>query len=142
MDDRPPINNEHLVTERFGHWPSFHDAEVTWFQLDRSGPTAEFVVHAFEMTDKIDDRGYFILEKHCLVRFRCDRLESTTLGGFNQQNALFGIDFKRISENGQAEDQCDVTLEASCGLDGVVRCGAVSVVSVVPCSAEGEPVAA
>jgi len=53
------INNEAL-TNIFGYWPSFHDAEVTQVRLDRgegvgpagetTNPTLEADIHVFEMS--------------------------------------------------------------------------------------------
>lgn len=137
MADRPPINGEHLVTEQFGYWPSFHDAEIHWLRLNRTGPTAEFLVHAFDMTDTVDERGYYVLTKHCLVHFRCDGLIGSTLDGFNHQNVLFGLGIDYISDKDNT-DHWELSLETSYGLDGVITCESVSVTSITPCNSKGE----
>ena len=142
MGDRPTLNCERLVIDHFGYWPSFHDAEVLWLRLDRVGPAAEFVVHAFEMTDKVDDRGYFVLAKHCLVHFRCDRVISTALDGFNQQNALYGIELATARLKIKEQDHLKISLDAANGLDGVIECESASIISVSPCTSQGEAVAA
>ena len=46
----------------FGRWPSFHDAEVVRFLLERAappgaGPYIVADVHAFEMTDQVGTDG-------------------------------------------------------------------------------------
>ena len=84
------ITGADRLTSRFGGWPSFHDAEVVRLMLDRrgeNGPTAEMVVHAWLMTNKVDDRGYYVLEKHSLVRFVFDRITSIELAEFNHQTS-------------------------------------------------------
>ena len=87
------VNSRRLV-ERFGFWPSFHDAEVVSLTLDRrgeNGPTAELLVHTWAMTDKIDERGYYVLENHTLVRFMLEKVVSCEFSELNRQNVLFGL---------------------------------------------------
>ncbi len=63
-DDTPAIDGVELLVDRFGFWPSLHDAEVLWIRLDRSnglqfqGPTVEMLVHVFEMTSEVTEEGY------------------------------------------------------------------------------------
>ena len=100
---------EHIIggaplVERFGHWPTFHDAEIIRFTLDRSGsngPSAEMLVHTWAMTGKVDDRGYYALEKHTLVRFVFDRLIACELSDFNHQNVLFGLKIEGQDVDGE-----------------------------------------
>ena len=45
------IENGHLLTDRFGRWPSFHDAEVVRARFERAGEDAPFMecdIHLFE----------------------------------------------------------------------------------------------
>jgi hypothetical protein len=64
-----------LVTKIFGYWPSFHDAEIKWLKMESanangSDPTLEFVIHCWEMTNKVSSSGCFINEKNTLVHFQ------------------------------------------------------------------------
>jgi hypothetical protein len=59
----------------FGHWPSFHDAKVVRFVLDRSdasksGPSILAQVHTFAVTDEVGGDGAYVLKNHTLVSFR------------------------------------------------------------------------
>lgn len=61
----PTIENQELVTEIFGEWPSFHDAEVVSLRLDRQGegggedgPTLDAAIHVWRTTEEVDPRGY------------------------------------------------------------------------------------
>src|SRR4051794_31467997 len=83
------------LIERFGSWPSFHDAEVLRVMLDRRGdhpPTGEMLVHAWRMTDQVDDRGYYVRNTHTLVRFAFEGIASIELSEFNHQNVLFDLE--------------------------------------------------
>jgi immunity protein 50 of polymorphic toxin system len=134
------ITGADRLVERFGGWPSFHDAEVVRLALDRSGtngPTAEMLVHAWLMTDKVDERGYYVLEKHTLVRFVFERIASIELSEFNHQNVLFGLEVAPETVDG--EPAFRVALDPSYGLGGSLVCGRVVVADVTPCDERGEP---
>ena len=62
------LQNSQAVVDAFGYWPSFHDAPL--FDVALNADELRFTVHGFVMTDEIDERGYFRLTKHHLVRFR------------------------------------------------------------------------
>lgn len=128
------------LTSRFGCWPSFHDAEVVRFALDRrgaNGPTAEMLVHAWLTTDTVDDRGYCVREKHSLVRFLFERVSEIELSEFNGQNVLFDLDV--AAEMIDGERAFRVTFVPSYGLGGSLVCGHVAVAEVSPCNERGEP---
>ena len=59
----------------FGRVPSFHDAEIVSLSLHRRAPSM-LSIHAWNMTKEVDDRGYFVLDRHAVVTFmqarRCD----------------------------------------------------------------------
>jgi len=132
------ITGADRLVERFGGWPSFHDAEVVRLTLDRrgeNGPTAEMLVHAWLMTDKVDERGYYVLEKHTLVRFVFERLASCEVSDFNHQNVLFGLEVSPETVEGEAAFR--VTLDSSFGLGGSLLCGRVVVADVAPCDDHG-----
>ena len=81
----------------FGHWPSFHDAEVVSLHLNRVGPSS-LVVHTWEMTSQVDDHNYFILAKHVVVEFVLIEVSELELGGFSSQNVVFALDIKKLDE--------------------------------------------
>ena len=134
------ITGADRLTSRFGGWPSFHDAEVVRLILDRrsaQAPTAAMLVHAWLMTDKVDDRGYYVLEKHTLVRFLFERITSIELSEFNHQNVLVGLEIAEEMVDGERAFR--VTLDSSYGLSGSLVCGQIVVADVSPCNERGEP---
>ncbi len=98
------VHGAEQLVRVFGYWPSFHDAEVLRFCLDRSGhegawgPTAECIVHVFEMTSEVSPEGYYILKNHSLVTFRFLEVVEIELFDFNHQNALWGLEITNIAE--------------------------------------------
>jgi hypothetical protein len=131
---------ERLV-ERFGDWPSFHDAEVIRVVFDRRGenrPTAELLVHVWLMTNSVDERGYYVLEKHTLVRFVFERIVEIQLSEFNRQNVLFDLEISPETVDGAPAYR--VTLTTSYGLEGWVVCGRIVVADVAASDERGNPV--
>src|SRR5580692_10626257 len=74
----------------FGFWPSFHDAEVVTLHLNRKGPSY-MAVHTWEMTERVDSKGYYELAKHVVVQFVLEELLTLSLEGFSGQNVIFGL---------------------------------------------------
>jgi len=133
-----------LLTSIFGHWPSFHDAEVIWVRLQRegvnglAGPTIEALIHTWEMTTEVDPTGYYVGRNHVLVHFRFEEVDENELHDFNAQNVLFGLDFSSTSET-DGESVCRIIFQSSFGLSGVIRCRQVTVLSVTTCDSTGMP---
>ena len=74
----------------FGYWPSFHDAEILGLDLNRKG-SSSLLVHTWEMTKEIDDKGYYVLAKHVVVEFIFEAVSGVSLNGFNDQNVIFQL---------------------------------------------------
>ena len=132
------VINGSLIVERFGAWPSFHDAEVISVLLSGhhpEQPSCEMVVHAWLMTDKVDARGYYVLEKHSLVKFRFEELIESTFSNFNHQNCLWSLEIEE--EMFEDEPVLRVQLPTSYGLEGTALCKRVVVLSVQPCDEHG-----
>ncbi len=74
FDPSPQITNSAKLTDVFGYWPSFHDAEAHKLTLSVAdgepwvvgsiSPIIEMQVHVFEMTKEVTEEGYFFLRKH------------------------------------------------------------------------------
>ena len=91
------IDGAQELYDWFGHWPSFHDAEVVSLHMNRVGPSS-LVIHTWERTNQVDDRNYFILTKHVVVEFILIEVSELELGGFSSQNVLFGLDIEKFDE--------------------------------------------
>jgi hypothetical protein len=134
------IGADRLV-ERFGHWPSFHDAEVLRTTLGShgvSGPVAELLVHTWTMTDAVDANGYYVLEKHTLVRFIFEQLASCEMTDHHKGAVLLGIDFEPETVNDR--EAIRVTFDPCMGFGGTLTCGRVVLADVTACDAGGHSV--
>lgn len=104
MLEAPDIPGTADVLAWFGHWPSFHDAEVLSITLDRSHPS-RIAVHTWNRTQELDARGYYVLDKHAIVTFvmedfLLDRegITNTQIQGFNAQNVLSSVAVRKTLE--------------------------------------------
>jgi hypothetical protein len=104
----------------FGYWPNFHDAEIVSLHLDRRAPSS-LVVHTWEMTSKVDERGYFVLEKHVVVEFVFEDICGLNLEGFSIQNVIFGLDVQKKAQG------FVVTLDPCYGLAGSIEAKKISI---------------
>ena len=123
------------LTNIFGHWPTFHDAEVVRVVLDRrgpGGPTLEAEIHVFEMTSEVDPAGYYVLKNHTLVTLRFRGVELRALSSFNHQNVLYELSLTPIDPAQHAGRSVAVELVSSFGMEASFECGDCEVVSVQP----------
>ena len=131
------------LVSRFGRWPSFHDAVINRITVDgrgATGPTAEMLVHTWAATDTVDEKGYYVLEKHTLVRFSFEQLISCELSDFSCPAILNRLSFEPDTVDGKKVVR--VTLDPCAGFGGTLTCGRVVVADVTPADAEGRPAAA
>jgi hypothetical protein len=99
----------------FGRFPRFHDANVVDFQIRADG-FGHLKAKAFKMTDKVDEKGYFILEKHCTVTLFFDEITFVNLTGFQPGGAIISdVNIKTES------DEFDIAVESSYGFQGSLR---------------------
>lgn len=56
------IDGAQELYDRFGYWPSFHDAEIISLHLSRASPSS-LIIHTREMTDQLDERNFYVLTK-------------------------------------------------------------------------------
>lgn len=78
----------------FGHWPSFHDAEIMRLHLNRHGAST-LLIHTWETTDKVDDKGFYVLDKHVVVEFVLEDILGLNLSGFSVQNVIFELGIEK-----------------------------------------------
>ena len=99
------IENHKLVLDAFGCWPSFHDAEIQSITMDCTSMLAtapinnvrlEMMIHCWELTNELNEKGFYKLRKHHSVRFEFDMIHEVTLKNFGQQNCVYYITFEEI----------------------------------------------
>jgi hypothetical protein len=98
----------------FGRVHRFHDAELFEINLASTGSSV-LRMRTFQMTDKVDDRGYFILEKHAVVTITLDQVTHVSLTSFNLPGIVFDLEVTRF------EDVLQVAWSGSYGVEGTLR---------------------
>ena len=125
LDLLADVADAKMVFDRFGQWPTFHDAEVISLQLSRDGPSLVIEIYVFQTTRESDLRGYFRRANESRITFLFDDVEDLSLADFNHQNVLAGLRLCRGS------DLIEVWIDPLFGLTGHFLCKRMKVISVV-----------
>lgn len=120
MDATPEIPGADSVIAWFGYWPSFHDAEVVEIHLNRSG-RSWISLHAWDMTSEVDEKGYFVLDKHAVVTFELENVKDVDLAELSPRSVILDL-FSEPIENGFR-----LNLDPCCGPAGSIIAEHVSV---------------
>lgn len=123
------VDQSSLVVSAMGRWPSFHDARV--LSVERLGNSCLVKIHVFEMTQEVDERGYFVLRRHHLILLRLSGVSHDSLPKNYRGDVLSSLRF--LKEGGQIR----VEFESHMDNDGTVLCNRVFVESVAPYDASG-----
>ena len=95
------IVNHHFVTDHYGYWPEFHDAEIISVYCNRNAenysPSIEFKIQVSEITNKIIGTHYKLI-KHSIIEIELLDVVEMDMKGFNMQNVAFYIIFGQDSE--------------------------------------------
>jgi hypothetical protein len=135
MDCNELITGADRVTQIFGDWPSFHDAEVLRLVLDRSepdGPILEIQIHAFEPTSEVAPSGYYVLKNHTLISMRFKGICLQEIKWFNHQNVLMSLDIFPINPEDNEGLRIGVEMLSSYGMEAKFQCVGCEVTDVQP----------
>jgi hypothetical protein len=119
----------------FGAVPTFHDAEIVELSLRRRAPSI-LRVHTWITRAEVDQRGYYVRDKHVVVAFALERIIDLQLEGFSGQNVIYGLTLRSAPERPErrpyywldpSPDDLEIELEPSFGLDGTIRCQQVRI---------------
>jgi hypothetical protein len=129
------IENEHLLTSRFGRWPSFHDAEIVRARFERQGADSPFLeceIHVFEMTNDVDRTGHYVLKHHTLVTIRFCDIGLECFKWWNHQNVLAGLKITPTEPSGPNERgdwPIQVEMPSSYGCEAQLVCKSIKILS-------------
>ena len=141
------IQNEHLLTDIFGHFPSFHDntiLKVIWDGGNRSGAkrTLEVLIHGWTLVNEVDEENHFKTSNHVVVKFRFMGIVNLTLSADQQsewphldgvaENILFQLTIKKLSDREDHHVKFRVAFDGSVGGNAEFHCRDVSIESVEP----------
>jgi hypothetical protein len=113
------INGAQDLYDWFGYWPGFHDAEVLKLRLSIGEPSY-LVVHTWEMTNKVNDKGFYDLTKHIVVEFALEGLSNVKIGDLWEGSILLDLGFERTEQGFRLD------FSAAYGMYGTIEARAVS----------------
>ncbi len=136
------------LTDIFGYWPSFHDAEVLELHLLRGHvepekgiyvfPTLILKIHLWQLTKRVDSKGFLILRHHTLATLKFTDLENIQLKGFNHQNAMMELIVESRERTVGPTPHFVVKIEPAFGMGADFECLGMEVIDATPCSEDGK----
>ncbi|TBZ49182.1 hypothetical protein [Rhizobium leguminosarum] len=101
------------MLEWFGRVPRFHDAKLLEITFSSNG--AGCCVHAWNMTDEVDAKGYFVLDKHAIVTLTLEGVSAINCTDFDMvPGIIFDLEITKEDEHFRVE------WDASYGVTGLV----------------------
>lgn len=129
MEIEKYIKNYDSVISAMGHWPHFHDSVVMAIEKNVDSCTVD--IHVFDMTNQVDENGYYVLRNHHRIVMMMTGVIENTLYDEDQKDILFDLEIEKV------DDRFTVIFDSVMGLGGVVKCHAIKVVQVLPCDKAG-----
>lgn len=139
------IQNAAALIDLFGHWPDFHDGEIHAMRLDITDhrePSLEIAFEVAEMSNEIDDRGFYRVRARARTVIRFERVVNLRLEGIYLQNCIGELtiaqtapeDFDEVLGGGHPHSRRRhrVDWSASVGMTGSFLCDDITVLSVEP----------
>jgi len=95
----PAIPGADAVIAWFGHWPSFHDAEILSVVINRGGPSL-IRIHTWNVSSRLDRTGQSIREREAILVFEFAGIKSLRLQGedADRQNLVYGDGIERTEQ--------------------------------------------
>lgn len=141
------IKGSEKLTQIFGYWPSFHDAEVMELNLWRGNvnpekgqynfPVCTVTLHLWEITDEVDSKGFYVLRNHTLASIRFFDAQELNVEGFNHQNAIARLDIAEEQGSEATRRLFNVRFPAAFGMDASFKCSRIEVVEATRCTERG-----
>ncbi len=99
----------------FGRVPRFRDAEVLDITIAAGMPSV-LRIHTWISTDKVDDRGKSVTDRHAIVTVSLDEVTYIALTDFNMMpGIIFDLEMSRF------EDEFQIFWFGSYGVAGTLR---------------------
>ncbi|OCJ14916.1 hypothetical protein A6U89_22710 [Agrobacterium sp. B133/95] len=100
--------------EWFGRVPRFHDAKLLEISFPANG-TGLLRIHAWNTTDAMDAKGYFVLDKHAIVTLALEGVSAINCTDFDMvPGIIFDLEITKVDQRFHVE------WSASYGATGLV----------------------
>jgi hypothetical protein len=116
-DTLKDVAGAQAIIEWFGCIPHCHDAHLNEIHLSANGPS-RLKVAAFNMTDKVDDKGCYVLEKHAVVVIELCSITTVNLRAFRSPTILRYMEISRTK--GELESEFILVWAGVFGEEGAI----------------------
>jgi hypothetical protein len=82
------------LVEWFGFEHNMHDAEVQSVHLQRHPEVSVIRMRAFRMTPEVDDRGYYISDRHAIVSFQLEGVKAIQVENWEFCSILMNVEWE------------------------------------------------
>jgi hypothetical protein len=142
------IQGSERITNIFGYWPSFHDAEVLDLHFWRGHsdatkdlydfPVLTLKIHLWELTKEVNSEGFLVLKHHTLATLRFANVEGDfEMHGFNHQNSILELSITSIERTKIPSPCFSVEIVPAFGMGASFHCSQIEVVDATPCEENG-----
>jgi Immunity protein 50 len=141
------IQGSDRLTDVFGYWPSFHDAEVLELHFCRGNvdldqgrydfPVLTAKLHLWELTCGVNQA--LILRHHTLATLRFFDVDGFRMEGFNHQNATLGLSISQEERDESPSPYFKVHFDPAFGMGASFTCLRIELADVTPCGEDGHP---
>jgi hypothetical protein len=142
------ITGSEKLTNIFGYWPSFHDAEVLGLHFDRGNiqtdkgiykfPVLTLTIHVWELTKEIDSEGYLVCRHYTVVTLTFCDVSDFQMEGFNHQNAMLELSIVSRQRSEGPSPYFAVELVPAFGMGASFKCLQIEVIDAVRSAESGK----
>lgn len=143
----PVIHGSDKLTNIFGYWLTFPDAEVIEIHFWRGDidtdnnkyvfPVLTAKLLLWEMTPEVNSSGYLGRHRHTVARLRFYDIDGFKMEGFNHQNAILALRLTSQERSEGPSPLFDVQFEPAFGMGTTFTCSRIAVMDAVPCTENG-----
>ena|SRR2546430_6585271 len=142
------IQGSEKLTDIFGYWPDFHDAEILEIHFWRGNvdpdqgrydfPVFSISVHLWEMTTEAEPKGFLTRRHHTVSKLRFFDVDHFQMEGFDHQNAILGLSIDRLERSEGPSPYFTVHMEPAHGIGALFECMRIEVESALACNEDGQ----
>ena len=132
------IGSEKL-TDIFGYWPTFHDAEIIELYLCRGDiepkenryifPSLSVKMEVWEWTKKVDSGSSLIPQHQTSTTLKFHNLEDFQMDSFDYQNAIFELSISMCQRTDSPSLFFDVHFKPGHGMNSSFKCSKIEVIN-------------
>ena len=141
------IQSSEKLTDIFGSWPCFHDAEVLDLYFRRGlvdagkgaydFPVLTLRIHVWQLTKEVDSEGYLALKHHTITTLRFSDVSNFKMADFNHQNAMMELSLTSHERAERPSPYFSVEVVPAFGMSASFECLKIEVVDATACTDDG-----